>query len=137
MEQNENKTSRALTSKRRNAISCHDALPLRLLLGLQVSPTFPIADKPGQLIAFVDAAHTNNLCCCRSTTGYAFLPNFGVISYCSKIQSTTATSSTEVEFLAAVTPPSKISTFVLSFWKSDTYKTVSLLSIKTICLLSI
>ena len=50
-----------------------------------------------------DAAHANNLCCCRSTTGYAFLLNYGVILYCSKILSTTATSSTKVEFLAAVT----------------------------------
>ena len=44
--------------------------------------------------------------CCsrqRSTTGYAFLLNFGVISYCSKTQSTTATSSIKAEFIAAVT----------------------------------
>ena len=37
-------------------------------------------------------------------TGYAFLLTFGIISCLSKTQSTTATSSMEAEFLAAVTP---------------------------------
>ena len=45
----------------------------------------------------------NNLCRCCSTTGYAFLLNFSNISYCSKSQSTTATYSTQAEFLPAVT----------------------------------
>ena len=75
-------------------------------------------DKPGQLIGFVDAAHANDFCCCRSTTGYAFLLNFGVISYRSKTQSTTATSSTEAEFLAAVTAAKHTKYIYLSFWKA-------------------
>ena len=57
----------------------------------------------GQLVGFVDAAHANDLLHCLCTTGYAFLLNFGVILYCSKTQSTTVISSTEAEFLAAVT----------------------------------
>ena len=51
----------------------------------------------------MDAAHTNDLCRRRSMTGYALLLNYGVISYCSKTQSTTATSSTKAEFLDTVT----------------------------------
>ena len=54
-------------------------------------------------LEFVDVAHANNLCHRRSTTGYAFLLNFDVISYCSKTQSTTAKSTTEAEFHAALT----------------------------------
>ena len=77
--------------------------PRSLYLAPLICPIFPLPDKPGQLIGFVDAAHANDLRRHRSTTGYAFLLNFGVISYRSKTQSTTATLSTEAEFLAAVT----------------------------------
>ena len=55
-----------------------------------------------QLVGFVDAAHANDLRRRRSTSGYAFLLGTGVISYRSKTQPTTATSSTEAEFIAAV-----------------------------------
>ena len=65
-------------------------------------PKFPVPDYPNQLVGFVDAAHANDLRRRRSTTGYAFLLGCGVISYRSKSQSVTATSSTEAEFLAAV-----------------------------------
>ena len=86
--------------------SPHPSLPppsTQLVPGPSDLPDFPIPDKPGQLLGFVDAAHANDLRRRRSTTGYAFLLNFGVISYRSKTQSTTATSSTEAEFIAAVT----------------------------------
>ena len=53
--------------------------------------------------AFVDAAHANDLRNRRSTTGYAFLLAGGAILFRCKTQSITATSSTEAEFLAAVT----------------------------------
>ncbi len=55
------------------------------------------------MVGFVDAAHANDLRNRRSTTGYAFLLSGGAISYRCKTQSITATSSTEAEFLAAVT----------------------------------
>ena len=55
----------------------------QLIAGPLGLPDFPIPDKPGKLLGFVDAAHANNLCCCCSMTGYAFLLIFGVISYCS------------------------------------------------------
>ena len=109
--------------------SPHPALPrssTQLVPGRSDLPDFPLPDKPGQLIGFVDAGHANDLCRRRSTTGYAFLLNYGVISYRSKTQSTTATSSTEAEFLAAVTAANL-----------DTHKTVQLHSTKTICLPSI
>ena len=51
----------------------------------------------------MDAAHANDLRNRRSTTGYAFTLAGGAISYRCKTQSITATSSTEAEFLAAVT----------------------------------
>ena len=65
-------------------------------------PTFPTPSPPNQLMCFVDAAHANDLRNRRSTTGYAFMMCGGAISYRTKTQSITATSSTEAEFLAAV-----------------------------------
>ena len=47
--------------------------------------------------------YANDLRNRRSTTGYAFLLAGGAISFRCKTQSITATSSTEAEFLAAVT----------------------------------
>ena len=55
------------------------------------------------LTGFLDAAHANNLRNRCSTTGYAFMLSGGAVSYHCKTQSITATSSTEAEFLAAVT----------------------------------
>jgi len=43
-------------------------------------PDFPNLD-PQEPVAFLDAAHANNLCNRRSTTGYAFLLCGGAISY--------------------------------------------------------
>jgi Reverse transcriptase (RNA-dependent DNA polymerase) len=65
-------------------------------------PSFPNFDA-FEPTAFLDAAHANDLRNRRSTTGYAFLLCGGAISYRCKTQSITATSSTEAEFLAAVT----------------------------------
>ena len=64
-------------------------------------PAFPAVDTQ-EPVAFLDAAHANDLRNRRSTTGYAFLLCGGAISYRCKTQSITATSSTEAEFLAAV-----------------------------------
>jgi len=64
-------------------------------------PVFPTVDAQ-EPVAFLDAAHANDLRNCQSTTGYAFLLCGGAISYCCKMQSITATSSTEAKFLAAV-----------------------------------
>ena len=65
-------------------------------------PSFPQADRLFQLLGFVDAAHANDLRRRRSTTGYVFLFGNSVITYRSKTQPVTATSSTEAEFMAAV-----------------------------------
>jgi hypothetical protein len=65
-------------------------------------PVFPLPPSSSQMVGFVDAAHANDLRNRRSTTGYAFLLNGGAVSYRTKTQSITATSSTEAEFLAAV-----------------------------------
>ena len=54
-------------------------------------------------MGFVDAAHANDLCKCRSTTGLVYTFCGGAIVYKSKTQSLTAGSSTEAEFIAAHT----------------------------------
>jgi len=64
-------------------------------------PNFPAMDTQ-EPVAFLDAAHANDLRNRRSTTGYAFLLCGGATSNRCKTQSITATSSTEAEFLAAV-----------------------------------
>ena len=66
-------------------------------------PVIPPPSHLRQLITHVDAAHANDLRNRRSTTGYAFTMCGGTVSYRTKTQSITATSSTEAEFLAAVT----------------------------------
>ena len=63
---------------------------------------FPSPSTPHQLLCFVNAAHANDLHNHHSMTGYAFMMCGGAISYRTKMQSITATSSTEAEFLAAV-----------------------------------
>jgi len=64
-------------------------------------PDFPTVNTQ-EPVAFLDAAHANDLRNRRSTTGYTFLLCGGAISYQCKTQSITATSSTEAEILAAV-----------------------------------
>ena len=53
------------------------------------------------MVGFCDAAHANNLQNQRSTTVVIFTFMGRVIIYKSKIQSLTANSSTETEFIAA------------------------------------
>jgi len=65
-------------------------------------PEFPPVD-PHESVAFLNAAHANNLRNRCSTMGYTFLLCSDAISYRCKTQSVTATSSTKAEFLAAVT----------------------------------
>jgi hypothetical protein len=67
-----------------------------------VLPPFPKPPDPFQLVGYVDAAHANDLRNRRSTTAYTFCIANAVVAYRSKTQSITATSSTEAEFLAAV-----------------------------------
>ena len=71
---------------------------------------FPLPYKPDQLNCFVDAAHANHLHRSCSTTGYAFLLKFGVISYRSKTQFTR-----KLSFLLLSPLPSTLNTFVLFF----------------------
>ena len=61
----------------------------------------PIAQ--GKLMGFVDAAYADDLRKRRSTTGCVFTFSGGAIVCRSKTQSPTALSSTEAEFIAAVT----------------------------------
>jgi hypothetical protein len=77
------------------------AYPLTVPLGIDL-PGFPKEQYHGQLRCFVDAADANDLVRRRSTSGYAICMCGGTISYRTKTQSITATSSTEAEFLAAV-----------------------------------
>ena len=59
--------------------------------------------KQGKSIGFVDAAHANDLAKRRSATGCAFTHSGGAVVCRSKTQLLTALSSTEAEFIAAVT----------------------------------
>ena len=65
-------------------------------------PDFPAPLSDLELRAYTDAAHANDLRNRRSQTGYAITLCGGVIAYRSKTQTVTATSSTEAEFVAAV-----------------------------------
>jgi len=64
-------------------------------------PEFPTVNTQ-EPVAFLDAAHANDLRNRRSTTGYAFLLCGGAISYRCKTQSITANSSTKAQFLSTV-----------------------------------
>jgi hypothetical protein len=71
-------------------------------------PTFPIHTNPTELLGYVDAAHATDLRTRRSVTGYVITLCGAAICYRSKLQSTVATSSTEAEFIAAVTAAKSI-----------------------------
>ena len=82
-----------------------DGLPACPTDSLSTDPTlpaFPSPEAPFHIACFVDAAHANDLRRRRSTTGFAFMMAGGCISYKSKTQPLTATSSTEAEFYSAV-----------------------------------
>jgi hypothetical protein len=64
-------------------------------------PTFPTHDLL-QLTGYVNAAHATDLRTCRSISGYVFTLASGAMTFKSKLQATSATSSTEAEFVAAV-----------------------------------
>ena len=65
-------------------------------------PPFPSTDDPIQLIGYVDASHATDLKTRRSVTGFILTLCGGAIVYRSKVQTSVATSSTESEFVAAV-----------------------------------
>jgi hypothetical protein len=64
-------------------------------------PTFPTHDLL-RLTGYVNAAHATDLKTRRSVSGYVFTLAGGAVAFKSKLQATVATSSTEVEFVAAV-----------------------------------
>jgi hypothetical protein len=67
-----------------------------------VLSSFPATPHPLRIVAYVDAAHGNDLRNRRSTTGYGICLAGGGVAYRCKTQSVTATSSTEADFIAAV-----------------------------------
>ena len=77
--------------------------PVPVKRATEAVPDYPEDIRQGKLIGFVDAAYANDLAKRRSTTGYVFTYSGGAVVYRSKTQSLTALSSTEAEFIAAVT----------------------------------
>lgn len=64
-------------------------------------PPFP--ELPlDELVGFVDAAHATDLKTRRSVTGYVLLFALAAVAYKVRLQATVATSSTEAEFISAV-----------------------------------
>ena len=66
-------------------------------------PSYPELITTGKLIGFVDTAYANDLVKQRSTMGYIFTYSGDLVVYRSKTQSLTTLSSTEAEFIIAVT----------------------------------
>ena len=65
-------------------------------------PVFPQPIDPLILTGYIDAAHANDIATRRSVTGIVFTLCGAAIAYRSKLQPTVSTSSTEAEFIAAV-----------------------------------
>jgi hypothetical protein len=66
-------------------------------------PSFPLVQDPSQLVGYVDAAYATDVKTRRSVTGFVITLCSAAICYRSKLQPTVSTSSTEAEFIAAVT----------------------------------
>ena len=81
-----------------------DELPSVPFPYINTDPTLPPYPKvdPDRLTGILDAAHATDLRTRRSTTGIMIFYGGAVIAYKSRLQSLTATSSTEAEFYAAV-----------------------------------
>ena len=81
-----------------------DSLPRINLPDVPIDPSLPMFPTHDllQLTGYVDAAHATDLKTCCSISGYVFTLAGGAITFKSKLQATIATSSTEAEFVAAV-----------------------------------
>ena len=84
-----------------------DVLPVGTFQPIEVNdptlPPFPSSADPLQLVGYVDASHATDIKTRRSITGFILTLCGGAICYRSKVQTSVATSSTESEFVAAVT----------------------------------
>ena len=81
----------------------HWAAAKRILKYLKTTQDLHIkfsGNSKGELIGFADANWAGDVDTRRSTTGYVFFLNSGVISWNSKRQPTVATSSTEAEYMS-------------------------------------
>lgn len=77
-------------------------------------PGFP-TNNLLRLVGFVDAAHATALKTRQSVTGYVFCLAGGAVPFKSKLQPTVATSSTESEFVAAVSGAKVVALRELNF----------------------
>jgi hypothetical protein len=75
--------------------------PTSLGFSMQLSQNSITLQGPSQLHGNVDADFGGNTDDAKSTSGYAFFLGASLISWCSKAQRTTATSSTQAEYIAA------------------------------------
>lgn len=75
---------------------------LRYLHGTRdVKLTFGHSSSSAELLGYCDADYAGDVDTRKSTTGFAFMFNGGVISWSSKLQATVATSTCESEYIAA------------------------------------
>ena len=79
----------------------HIELPIRAV-EIEEESSFPHPTAPDQLVGYVDAAHANCLRTRRSVGGHVFILAGAAIVYRAKWIPTICTSSTEAEFIAAV-----------------------------------
>jgi hypothetical protein len=81
----------------------HWQAALTVLRYVAGTANFGIIYKPGDstLVGYADADYAGDIDTRRSTTGYVYILNGGVISWSSRLQATVAVSTAEAEYMAA------------------------------------
>ena len=100
----------------------HWAAAKRILKYLKTTQDFSIkfcGENKRELIGFADANWAGDVNTRRSTIGYVFFLNSGVISWNSKRQPTVATSSFEAEYMSYVSSKSEVRICIVQLKKQS------------------